>query len=149
MRSLFEFWYHDQASWPSCYRLKSLRGVAPSPPPGRSSKAYLILPPSSYVTTQHKPSRKQAPHPSSSCHRPTRNACTASNSAAPSSCMLCTPISTRPSWLSSPSCGTQVLSDHRNLIVCGRIVAFLVRIMMPTERLLANGLLEVFIRGDD
>jgi len=60
-----------------------------------------------------------------------QSACIASTPAVPLSCNLCTPISTQPSSLSSPSCGKQALSDHRNQIACGHIDAFLVRRVRP------------------
>ena len=59
--------------------------------------------------------------------------------------MMCTPISTPPSWLSLLSCGTQVLSDLRNLTACGRIDAFLVRITMPERMLLVHVELTAYI----
>jgi hypothetical protein len=56
-----------------------------------------------------------------------RNACIASTPIVPLSCTMCTLISTRPSLLSSPSCGTRVLSDHHNRIVYDHNDAFLAR----------------------
>jgi hypothetical protein len=49
----------------------------------------------------------------------------------PWSCIVCTPVSARPSWSSWPSCGKQALSDLRNRIACGRNVSFLVRKLRP------------------
>ena len=60
-----------------------------------------------------------------------RSACIASTPTVPSSCTTCTPISTRPSSLSWPSCGKRVLSDHHNRIVCDHIDAFLGQTGMP------------------
>lgn len=75
--------------------------------------------------------RIPAQHPWSSCHHQARNACIASTPTVPSSCKLCTPISTRPSSLSLPSCGKQVLSDHHNRTACDHNDAFLARKEMP------------------
>lgn len=64
-------------------------------------------------------------------HTQARNACNASTPIVPSSCKLCTPVSTQPSSSSLPSCGTQALSDHRNRTACDHNDAFLARKEMP------------------
>ena len=64
-------------------------------------------------------------------HTQVRNACIASTPVVPSSCRMCTPILTQPSWLSSPSCGTRASFDHHNQIVCDRNDAFLARTAKP------------------
>jgi hypothetical protein len=56
----------------------------------------------------------------------------------PSSCTRCTPISTRLSSLSSPSCGTRVSFDHHNRIVCDHNDAFLGRTEKPENILDGN-----------
>jgi hypothetical protein len=90
--------------------------------------------PPSHAATIHENEmlRTQERRPWSSCHHRARSACIASERVAPWSCTVCIPILTRPSWWSSPSCGRQASSDHRNRTAYDRNDAYPGRTGRPT-----------------